>query len=57
MVTYNTTQQQAKVPTGQGNGQGNGQGGQGGGRGGHGSGYNKKVPAGRHGHKENGAGM
>jgi hypothetical protein len=51
-VTYNTTQQQATVPGGSGNGNGSGNG--------HGrgwGGYNGSVPRGRHGHKENGAGM
>jgi hypothetical protein len=41
-VTFTTAQQQAKVPAGAGAGQG---------------GYNRKVPAGRMGHKENAAGM
>ena len=42
-VTYTTTQQQAKVPGGR--------------SGGRGSGYNRHVPRGRHGHKQDGAGM
>ena len=46
-VTYNTAQQQATIPGG--NGRGHGRGGRGG--------YNRSVPQGRHGHKENGAGM
>jgi hypothetical protein len=49
-VTYTVTQQQATIPGG--NGQGNG-----GGHGGRGHGYNRSVPHGRHGHKENGTGM
>ncbi|MFY9927012.1 MAG: hypothetical protein WAK82_03315, partial [Streptosporangiaceae bacterium] len=66
-VTYSTAQQQAKMPTGGGQGnQGGGQGNQGGAQGGRGGrgvhggrgwGYNKKVPAGRRGHRENGSGM
>jgi hypothetical protein len=49
-VTYTTTQQRATVPgdNGDGNGRGYGRG-----RGG----YNRSVPRGRHGHRENGAGM
>ena len=41
-VTYNTTPQRAKLPAGAGNGHG---------------GYNRRVPVGRRGHKENAAGM
>jgi hypothetical protein len=61
-VTYTLTQQTATVPsstgsTGNGNtGNGNGNAGNGNASG-KGSGYNKSVPHGRHGHKENGSGM
>ena len=52
-VTYNLTQQRATVPGGNANGQCAGNGGQCSGQGA----YDRKVPAGRWGHRENAAGM
>lgn len=48
-VTYTTTQQRATIPGGNGRVGRNGRNGRGG--------YNRSVPWGRHGHRENGAGM
>jgi hypothetical protein len=45
-VTYTTTQQHASIPIGSGGGRGRGRGG-----------YNRSVPRGRRGHRENGGGM